>query len=289
MSYHKSCRAQYTSKTNVSHQTEKSEPPGPSASSSQPRRLSREDTGSFNIREQCFICGYYEKRKPDKSREKLTPISTSTGKSTRSKVTEAAEKRQDEVIRLRMLCHPDLFVFDGKYHRSCYSNYISDMNVEASGNKMQEQPLSTHDKAFHKLAHEIEQTVLSKQTQRVYTLARERINFISIKIDMGIPQQEAQQYSTWKLKQRLKGYFQSKLPSTTLIRMKKRLMGKPPPIPWLPSSTKNVEPLIMMKAFREQGRRHWMSQNILKSHCTDIPSHNRGQNHRPCSMPPCWK
>ncbi len=28
---------------------------------------------------------------------------------------------------------------------------------------------------------------------------------------MGIPQQEAQQYSTWKLKQRLKGYFQGKL------------------------------------------------------------------------------
>ena len=79
------------------------------------------------------------------------------------------------------------------------------------------------------------------------------------------------------------------LPSTTLIRMKKRLMGKPPPIPWLPSSTKDVEPSIMMKAFREQGRRHWMSQNILKSSCTDIPSHNRGQNHRLCSMPPCWK
>jgi len=211
VSYHKSCRAQYTSKTNVSRQTEKSESPAPSASSSQPRRLTREDTSSFNIREQCFICGSSEKRKPDKSREKLTPISTDTGKSTRSKVIEAAEKRQDEVIRLRMLCHPDLFAFDGKYHRSCYSHYISDRNVQASVNTMQEQPLSTHDKAFHKLAHEIEQTVLSKKTPRVSTLASERHNFISIKIEMGIPQQEAQQYSTWKLKQRLKGYFQGKL------------------------------------------------------------------------------
>ena len=98
VSYHKSCRAQYTSKTNVSRQTEKSESPAPSASSSQPRRLTREVTSSFNIREQCFICGSSEKRKPDKSREKLTPISTGTGKSTRSKVIEAAEKRQDEVI-----------------------------------------------------------------------------------------------------------------------------------------------------------------------------------------------
>ena len=209
VSYHKSCRAKYTSKTNVSRQTEKSESPAPSASSSQPRRLTREDTSSFNIREQCFICGSSEKRKPDKSREKLTAISTGTGKSTRSKVIEAAEKRQDEVIRLRMLCHPDLFAFDGKYHRSCYSHYISDRNVQASANTMQEQPLSTHDKAFHRLAHEIEQTVLSKQTPRVSTLARERHNFISIKIEMGIPQQEAQQYSTWKLKQRLKGFVMS--------------------------------------------------------------------------------
>ena len=103
VSYHKSCRAQYISKTNISRQTEESESPGPSASSSQPRRLSREDTSSFNIREQCFICGSSEKRKPDKSSEKLTPISTNTEKFTRSKVIEAAEKRQDEVIRLRML------------------------------------------------------------------------------------------------------------------------------------------------------------------------------------------
>ena len=29
---------------------------------------------------------------------------------------EAAEKRLDEVIRLRMVCHPDLFAFDGKYY-----------------------------------------------------------------------------------------------------------------------------------------------------------------------------
>ena len=46
---------------------------------------------------------------------------------------------------------------------------------------------------------------------------------------------------------------------------------------------------MMMKAFREQGRRHQMSHNILKSPCTDMPSHNIGQNHRPCPMPPCWK
>ena len=39
-------------------------------------------------------------------------------------------------------------------------------------------------------------------------LASERHNFINIKIEMGIPQQEAHQYSTWELKQRLQGYFQ---------------------------------------------------------------------------------
>jgi hypothetical protein len=98
VSYHKSCRAQYTSKTNITYQTEKSQFPAASACSPQPRRLSREDTSSFNIREQCFICGSSDKRKADKGREKLTPNSTDTGQSTRTKVIEAAEKRQDELI-----------------------------------------------------------------------------------------------------------------------------------------------------------------------------------------------
>ena len=39
--------------------------------------------------------------------------------------------------------------------------------------------------------------------------------------------------------------------------------GKTTTLPWLPSSTKDVEPSMLMKAFREQGGRHWMSQHIL--------------------------
>ena len=127
VSFHKSCRAKYTSKTNLQYVGSE---PGPScnveATATEARRLSRQGTIGFNIREHCFICGFAEKRLPDKCREKLTPISTNTGEPTRTKVMDAAEWRKDEIVRLRMLSYPDLFAFDAKYYRSCYSHYISE-------------------------------------------------------------------------------------------------------------------------------------------------------------------
>ena len=51
----------------------------------------------------------------EKKTNKLTQITTDKGETTRSKVLAAAEDRMDEEIRMRMLCHPDLFAFDAKY------------------------------------------------------------------------------------------------------------------------------------------------------------------------------
>ena len=130
--FHKNCRANYTSQHNLQSVKRNQEILSSSEKKSQEsslasQRLSRASTSGFNIREQCFICGEREKKT-----NKLTQITTDKGETTHSKVLAATEDRMDEEIRMCMLCHPDLFAFDAKYHRSCYSCYISERNIRAA-------------------------------------------------------------------------------------------------------------------------------------------------------------
>ena len=103
VSFHKSCRAKYTSKSNIStsNPSESDQQPCTSAATEH-TRISRNETAGFDIRTNCFICG-----KSNTSRNKLTPVSTGTGQSTREKVLAAADKRQDNKIHMRMLAFPD--------------------------------------------------------------------------------------------------------------------------------------------------------------------------------------
>ncbi len=85
IAFHKSSRASYTAKHNVHlGSRQKESDPLPSTTqnvNTDPPRCLRADTPEFNIRTQCFICGSSYKR-----HEKLTPISTGTGSSTREHV-----------------------------------------------------------------------------------------------------------------------------------------------------------------------------------------------------------
>ena len=88
--------------------------------------ISKSDASLFDVRNQCFICA-----KNTKGGENLTQITSGTGDSTREKIVAAAEDRQDNAVHCRMLAHLNLFSFvvQVKYHRSCYSQYISKRNI----------------------------------------------------------------------------------------------------------------------------------------------------------------
>ena len=92
---------------------------------------------------------------------KLTQISTGTGETTHSKVLLAAAKeRMDEEIKMCMLCYPDLFAFDAKYHCTCYSHYILDRNIKAPLSKAEsESNLSVYDMAFKELTVELNTSI----------------------------------------------------------------------------------------------------------------------------------
>ena len=125
---HKKCRTIHATKRNIVYAQRSTTVSGdqterPSCLS----RLRRLDTSKFNVRSDCFICG-----KSYKWKEKLAPISTGKGESTRKRVLDAAIKINDDEIQMCMLAYLDLFALDAKYHHSCYSHFN---NIKAAKGK----------------------------------------------------------------------------------------------------------------------------------------------------------
>lgn len=148
---------------------------------------------------------------PNKGRQKPIPISTDTGDTTRTRVIKTAQRRNYDVVFSRMLAYTDLFAYDAKYHRSCYSHYTSERNIQAVAAKAAALDMLIHDRAFDKICIHIEQNVLSKHNHQVVTLADERTHFIKVLVELGMDKSDAERYSSWKLKQRLQSHFKGKL------------------------------------------------------------------------------
>lgn len=209
VSFHKDCRAKYTSKSNLKHVSTSSESSVKTSAlsasgDSTSRRDGREASSSFEIRNDCFICG------KSKWNENVTSISTGTGLSTQVKVLDAARRREDNMVMTRMLAHEDLFAYDAKYHRSCLSMFISERNIQAAINKADgaKKDSSVYEQAFRLIVDYIESTVLSKKksVNNLSTICVEFNKRLS-ELDAG----STYNFSSWKLKERLKSHFENRL------------------------------------------------------------------------------
>ena len=120
----------------------------------------------------------------------------------------AAEDRMDEEIRMRMLCHPDLFAFDAKYHRSCYSHYISERNIRAARSKNEsESNFSVYDLAFKELTVELSNSICSSR-KTVMPLKDLHTRFLEL-LETGSSSDTS--YASWKLEQKLQAYYGDKI------------------------------------------------------------------------------
>ena len=206
--FHKNCRTNYTSKRNLESVKRSQEILLSSEKKSQEstlasRRLNRASTSGFNIREQCSVCVEREKKM-----NKLTQISTGTGETTRSKVLTVTEERMDEEIKMRMLCYPNLFAFDAKYHRTCYSHYISDRNIKAARSKAEsESNFSVYDMAFKELTLELNTSIFSTR-KTVMPLTDLHTKFLELLETQNCSDTS---YSSWKLKQKLQACYGDKI------------------------------------------------------------------------------
>lgn len=92
-----------------------------------------------------MICGKSGtiKKKP------LISICTGTGSRTRKKIFDAATLRKDDEMQGRLQFYEDLFAADAKYHKICYSKYVSTRNIKSVLNrraKVTEKKLSQEEK-----------------------------------------------------------------------------------------------------------------------------------------------
>ena len=180
VTFHRNCRANYTSKNTLLAHYEKEEASGDPVS------------------EKCFICGKADKRLRNKAREKLT---------TRVKVLNAAKKRQDDAVHLRMTSHLDLFAVGAKYHRSCLAAYLSGFSLQAKEKKLNEDIVTNvYDKSFVKLADDIQKSMLSSD-RAVTTLPILLSRFQNILVLQGIDKNELTYYSSGNLRERLQKHF----------------------------------------------------------------------------------
>ena len=96
-----------------------------------------------------------------------------------------------------MLCHPDLFAFDAKYHRSCYSHYISERNIRAARSKNEsESNFSVYDLAFKELTVELSNSIFSSR-KTVMLLNNLHTRFLEL-LETGNSSDTS--YASWKLK-----------------------------------------------------------------------------------------
>ena len=159
----------------------------------------------FLISSHCLVCGKCNKY-VNRKLVALTHICTGTGESIRQNVLKAAVRRQDEEVQQRMVFYTDLFAKDAKYHRSCYSAYVSERNVQAMEQKIhQDVPDrsadtdSIHQEAINALIHHMDNTIFAQESH-ITTLSALLAIYNSNSNEENV-------YKSWKLKGRLEQHY----------------------------------------------------------------------------------
>ncbi|CAG9760430.1 unnamed protein product [Ceutorhynchus assimilis] len=133
--FHKTCRKTYTSNMKFASATT-SETDDLLNQATACSKTTRSHTGSFDIRSMCLICNKTGPRKIKQKKEKLTSVQTGSGKNTFKKIIEAAKEKNDISMISKLCGFEDLFAYDAKYHKSCYTHSISRRNIQATKNEM---------------------------------------------------------------------------------------------------------------------------------------------------------
>lgn len=108
-----------------------------------------------------------------------------------------------------MLSCQNLFAYDAKYHRSCYAGYISKRNIQVVESKLKSEPLNDPvQKGFTIFCKEVEHTLCFGKKE-VLHLTEMNARFIEIFRSVVSPGPDS--YRSWKLKEKLKGYFRDRL------------------------------------------------------------------------------
>jgi hypothetical protein len=145
------------------------------------------------------MCGMGEKRDN-------ALITVGPGESVRNRILAAAEQRLDE--GMQMLIKEYSSLVGVKYHRRCYCPYISARNIESTRRKHDADTAGSESKkAFARLTKELEESAFNNEKNVILLSSLcQKYNEILHESDS-----EKGNYSSWKLKEKLKKYFGDRL------------------------------------------------------------------------------
>ena len=112
---------------------------------------------------------------------------------------EAAQKRHDAIVCHRMLSCPDLFAFNAKYHRSCYTHFIYTRKIFAAQKRhLAEANVTVYDEATKVVFQAAPKFILGSKIE-IVLMSDIHQTFVCALTDLGVFDPES--YTTWKLKE----------------------------------------------------------------------------------------
>ena len=193
--WHSTCYSSYTSEHNIQHATgiheskEESE-----AGNEETRRVSRSSAGVHIDWSKCFIC---RNKTYKKCREMHNVCTFEACESVR----KAAESKGDEgMLHVLISVNNDLIAAEAKYHKTCFTSYISKSNLKHKSFKEVEGEAS-YDTAFKEMAAEISEGIYQG---KAYDMSSLLSKYRELLEDKGI---KAESYIKQHLKLRLQKHF----------------------------------------------------------------------------------
>ena len=118
----------------------------------------------------------------------------------------------------RMEIYPDLVAYDAKYHKSCYSHYISERNIDAAHQHKDYtakecKPSTKHDEAFKCVIECINRNVLSKRAEVVTSLQLDSVYRKALTQSEGDEDgnEETNRFWNCRIRDHLKCHFKNKI------------------------------------------------------------------------------
>ncbi|MES9905169.1 MAG: hypothetical protein ABW168_21155, partial [Sedimenticola sp.] len=194
--WHKTCRATWTSKRNLTFtRKRKLSPSSPPCGG----MTTRNSTADFDFKSMCVLCGK-SKLSGKNKHAKLTRVEYDSAPQT---IYNCAKITHDQDILHRIEGDNnkplDLFALEARYHKLCHTNLKNKARPLKESN-----PYDAYDIAFNKLCCEIESPLLSG---KIMYLSKIRETFANYLLAEGMLPDDVKMYRNEKLKRRLQSRY----------------------------------------------------------------------------------
>lgn len=191
--WHSSCYSTYTSEQNIRYATVTDDPLVISSEEDEAQGRASRSSSSRIDWSKCLFCH-------NKTHKKIKTMYNVATKEACENIRRAAEVKKDENMLHNLLSvNNDLIAAEAKYHKTCFSSYISKRNLLYQGLGDSE---SIYDAAFKELLASIGPGI--RDQGRAYDISNLLLMYRKLLEEKGV---DGERYTKHRLKERLKKFF----------------------------------------------------------------------------------